>query len=291
MTATDRLIERIVGSYPHGWRDRYGDEVIQLALDLRHDGDRRRSSLVLDLARGSLKAWLFDRRTPMDNPTLRATSAVLWAWVAFATTAAWFGKNAGETPTKGAYNTMVSAHPFVGVLWTVLAVVGAVGIAVTVLVATPFAVIAARQARTDHRRGTLARMAAPPVIGVGWLVVLYALAHSSLHGSGGRLLEVGWLLLGPVGIVVATGLVVRVLRDTDLPAGTLRLGVLAAWSMTGVMGLGTAITLTWGLTADLTDPGYFRGGGVIGSWIVILAVMAGTTVVAMQSLRRLEPQS
>ena len=78
-------------AYPPGWRARYGDELNMLVSDLHEDG-RKPVPMAFDLLRGAAAAWYGNKRGfTMSERSRNALITVLWSWVAFAATAAWFG--------------------------------------------------------------------------------------------------------------------------------------------------------------------------------------------------------
>jgi hypothetical protein len=97
-------------AYPPDWRDRYGDELDQLVRDLREHG-RNRIPMAFDLLRGAAAAWSrTERGFTMSERSRQALITVLWSWVAFAATAAWFGHDLGIYPTRAIARQIASAH-------------------------------------------------------------------------------------------------------------------------------------------------------------------------------------
>src|SRR5215470_20416881 len=194
---------KLLVAYPPGWRARYGDELDLLLSDLRADG-RRPVPMAIDLISGAAAAWCGIRRGfAMSERSRNALITVLWSWVAFAATAAWFGHDLAIYPSRSAAPLIAHAHPAVPDAYQVLLAAGIAGLAATAIAAVAFAVEAARAARAEQRYRTLALMAVPPVVAGVWLGGARLLGTG--HDTTPRMtFSVFWLLLGLAGIAAAT---------------------------------------------------------------------------------------
>ena len=212
-------------AYPPGWRARYGDELELLVADLAEHG-RRPLPMAADLIRGAAGAWFMMRRGfAMSERSRGALITVLWSWVAFAATAAWFGHDLGRVSSSSqqAFATqpggdVVVLHPAVSPAlpdaYHVLFAAGVIGLVATAFAAVVFAIEAARFARAHQRKSTFALMAVPPVVAAAWLGGLQLLPSGT--ASTGRLtMAVLWLLLGVAGIAGATQAVCTIIRTTE----------------------------------------------------------------------------
>src|ERR1022692_4601861 len=151
-------------AYPADWRGPPGRGLELLIGDLR-DGGRKPVPMALDLLRGAATAWLRKTRgAAMSEHSRHALITVLWSWVGYAVTAAWFGRDLGIYPSRGAAQQIATAHPVVPDAFHVLLAVGVVGIAVTGIAAVPFAFEAARYARQNRGSSMFALMAVPPAV-------------------------------------------------------------------------------------------------------------------------------
>lgn len=274
----------LVLAYPPGWRARYGDELELLIRDLRDCG-RKPVPMIFDLLRGAVTAWARTKRgLVMSERSRNALITVLWSWVAFAATAAWFGHDLGIYPSRSAARQIALADSAVPDAFHVLIAVGVVGLAVTAIAAVPFAVEAARYARAQRRKGTLALMAVPPVVAAAWLGGLRLLTSGSpANGSaanGHLTVGVFWLLLGLAGIAGATQAVSTIVRTTEFSKATWRIGAGAATAITAAMLVGTGATIVWGLAfrASQAHPGDATG------WLTVTAILAVTTARAVIAL-------
>jgi hypothetical protein len=262
---------RLLLAYPPGWRARYGDEVDLLVSELCEDG-RRPVPMAIDLIGGAAAAWCGIRRGfAMSERSRNALITVLWSWVAFAATAAWFGHDLGIYPSRSAAPLIARAHPAVPDAYHVLLAAGIVGLAATAIAAGAFAVEAARAAGAERRYRTLALMAVPPVVAGVWLGGIQLLGTGS-DTTTRMTLAVSWLLLGLAGIAAATQTVAKIVRTTDFKPATWRIGSAAAAAVTAAMLVGTGATITWGL-AFRAAQGHNPGD----SWLIVTAILAVTT--------------
>ncbi|MBS2965191.1 hypothetical protein KGA66_19230 [Actinocrinis puniceicyclus] len=279
---TGRWLAALIRAYPPGWRRRFGRELETLVEDLAGDG-RPPLSVALNILRGAAAAWLTDRRTALPDRTT-ALLAVLWSWVCFAATAAWFGKNAGEYPSAALAQSVGNTHPGLAITTDLLLVAGIIGIVITLVAAVPFAVASVRRAVAERSRATLALIATPPTTVIVWLAGL-KLANTAAAGSTTRFVAVSvWLLAGVLGIAASTLAVGKVVARGGYPDWTWRVGLAAAAAVTVVMAAGAGATFAWGLAARPVRPG--PDGGAIG-WIIVVASMMLTTLRAVWALASL----
>jgi len=298
VTQSSRRPLRLLHTYPASWRARYGDELEQLVSDLRQDG-RRRIPIACDLLRGAAAAWLSQRRFVMSGLSERARGAlitVLWSWVAFAATAAWFGHDLPHAAQElasvypsGSWRVTI-LHPIVPGAYWVLLVAGSVGVVATVVAAVPFCFEAIRHARAAGKRGTLALIAVPPTTAVVWLAGVRLLPTGPLRTTDLRVAVI-WLLLGVAGVAVATQAVVKVVRASEFSDRTWRVGYVCATAVTAAMLVGTVATIAWGVAFHDTAPllGGAGAGGDLTGWLavtVIMTVTSGRAIIALANTWR-----
>jgi hypothetical protein len=265
-------------AYPPDWRARYGDELEVLVRDLNECG-RKKIPMAFDLLRGAAAAWCGTRRgLVMSERSRNALITVLWSWVAFAATAAWFGHDLGIYPSRSAARQIAFAHPAVPDAYHVLLGVGIVGVAVTAIAAVPFAFEAARYARSHRRNSTFALMALPPATAAVWLGVIQVVGR--VNSTAGMTFAVVWLLLGLAGIAWSIQAVVRIVRTCEFSRTTWQLGAGAAAAVTAAMLVGTGATIVWGL-AFRSSQGHTAGAS---GWLIVTAIMAVTTARAVIAL-------
>jgi hypothetical protein len=265
-------------AYPPDWRDRYGEELELLVRDLSEHGHNP-IPMAFDLLRGAAAAWCRTRRGfMMSERSRQALITVLWSWVAFAATAAWFGHDLGIYPTRSMAQKIASAHQVVPDAYHVLFGVGIVGIAATVVAAVPFALEAARYARAQHRNSIFALMAVPPLTAGIWFggLQLIGRANSTSHMTAAVL----WFLLGLAGIAASTQAVATIVMACDFRQTTWRIGAGAATAIAAAMLVGTGATIVWGL-AYRASQGH---NAVASGWLIVTAIMAVSTARAVIAL-------
>ncbi len=260
----------LLAAYPADWRARYGDELEQLVTDLREHG-RRPAALAFDLMRGAAAAWLTGGRDPMSERSRGALITVLWSWVAFAATAAFFGHDLGRTarvvavfarfppPRPTDMGFPYGAVPGLADAYHVLLAAGIVGIAATLVAAVPFALQAARRGG----RRTYVLMAVPLVVAAAWIGGLRLI-------PAGQAAAVFWLLLGVAGIAAATQAVVTIVRNTEFSDLAWRIGGVCAAAVTAAMLTATGATIAWGVV-------YGAGMLDVSTWLTVAAILAVTT--------------
>lgn len=273
-------------AYPPEWRDRYGEELEMLVSDLRDHG-RSPVPMTFDMLRGAAAAWCRTRRDLlMSERSRQALATVLWSWVAFAATAAWFGHDLAIYPTRSIARQIAATHQVVPGAYHVLIGVGVVGLAATVIAAVPFALEAARFARANRKSSVFALMAVPPVAAGIWLGgVRFA---GSANSTPAMTFAVIWLLLGLAGIAASTQAVISIVRTCEFSRTTWRIGAAAATAVAAAMLVGTGATIVWGLAFRASQG---HGAGASG-WLIVTAIMAVTTaraVIALLGARRPSP--
>jgi hypothetical protein len=270
---------RLLLAYPPSWRSRYGDELEMLIADMR-DGGRRSPLMAADLLRGAMLAWFRMRRGfAMSERSRSAQFTVLWSWVAFAATAAWFGHDLGIFPNRSQVVRFDPAHPGVPDSYHVLLGAGVVGVAATAVAALAFAVAAVRDARAHGKRSRYLLMAVPPVSAAIWIGGLHLIGpNSGSLGQDG--LAVFWLLLGVAGIAISTQAVITIVKSGDVDERTWRIGGAMATVVATAMVVATGATIAWGLLVHASQPLL----GDQGEWLTVTVIMAVTTVRAVLAL-------
>ena len=265
-------------AYPPDWRARYGDELELLVRDLREHG-RNPVPMAFDLLRGAAAAWCRTRRGfVMSERSRNALITVLWSWVAFAATAAWFGHDLGIYPSRSMARQIALTHSAVPDAYHVLLGVGIVGVAATAIAAVPFAFEAARYARAHRRNSIFALMALPPATAAVWLGVIQVAGRA--NSTAGMTFAVLWLLLGLAGIAGSTHAVAWIVRTCEFSRTTWRIGAGAAAAVTAAMLVATGATIVWGL-AFRSSQGHVAGTS---GWLIVMAIMAVATARAVIAL-------
>ena len=225
-----RSTDVALACYPPSWRERYGDELAELA----EDGD------TVDLLVGAARAWLH----PAGERTLQARrvstiSTVHVSWcVAFAG-ALFYLKAVNDPPLPGL--TTGASQP----LWGVAKMTFFLGWALVLIGGTGLlARIAIPAARS--RDWYVMRPMTPAVVLL--VVVVGSIPFVGSYGYGapslGAVIAIlGWLALGFALVLAGAAGPVLALRRSGLAAATLRLPMLVAAGVT-VMAMGLAIATT-----------------------------------------------
>jgi hypothetical protein len=278
--------DRLLIAYPPEWRGLYGEELEMLVRDLCKHG-RSPLPMTFDLLRGAAAAWCRTRRgLAMSERSRQALTTVLWSWVAFAATAAWFGHDLGIYPTRNIARQIATAHQVVPDAYHVLIGIGVVGLGATVIAAVPFAFEAARYARANHRYSILALMTVPLLTAAIWLGGVQVMGRTG--STAAMTVALVWLQLGLAGIAASIQAVVHIVRTCEFSRTTWRIGAAAATAVAAAMLVGTGATIVWGLAFHASQ-GHSAGTS---GWLIVTAIMAVTTaraVIALLSARRPAP--
>jgi hypothetical protein len=269
----------LLAAYPPDWRARYGDELELLVSDLR-GGGWKTLPMAFDLIFGAVSAWVTTGRGAlMSDRSKDALIGVLWNWVAFAAVGAWFGHDLGIYPTAISAQKISILHPAVPDAYNVLQVAGSIGVVVTGVAALAFGFDAIRFAMRTGTRRVFWLMAVPLVVAAAWLGGIQLLPAD--HSGGDLALAVGWLLLGVAGIAASTQAVVTVVRTAEFEPRTWRIGGITAAAVAAAMVVATVATIVWGIV-ERNQPHTGDASG----WLIVVAIMAVTTVRAVISLLR-----
>jgi hypothetical protein len=270
----------LLAAYPLDWRARYGDELELLVADMR-GGGWKTLPMAFDLFFGAMSAWVTTGRGAlMSGRSKDALIGVLWNWVAFAAVGAWFGHDLGIYPTAISAQRIAILHPAVPDAYNVLQVAGSIGVVVTGVAALAFGFDAIRFAIRTGSRRLFVLMAVPVVVAAAWLGGIQLLPADR---TGGDLaLAVGWLLLGVAGIAASTQAVVTVVRTAEFEPRTWRIGGIAAAAVAAAMVVATVATIVWGIVERINQPHTGDASG----WLIVVAIMAVTTVRAIMALLR-----
>jgi hypothetical protein len=274
MTADPRLVRALLACYPASWRRRYGDEYAQLLCDLRI---HRHPRLIADSLRGALRAQLSPGGPLMSFRSPMTTA--IWAAGLFTVAGIGFQK---------------LSEDFTGVasvVYALLVAAAAIALAALVAAAAPTAVALLR----GRDAGARWYLAVPVAGAAAWYGILrLALLLSRGHGVHSAANLTGFALIAAAGIAVvaatawAAGTVLRRV-PADQPR---RLRPAALLALAAGMAVTTVLALVWGLRVRASDPAAFHGDeGILAtpfvpSWIGVLVLMAGATVLAAIAGRR-----
>ncbi|PZS06372.1 MAG: hypothetical protein DLM56_00305 [Pseudonocardiales bacterium] len=278
--------------YPRPWRDRYGEELIDLLAAAPLTG-----FVVLDVVRGALDAHLnlselVGARSGMLVRIRSAAAAIFAAWVMFCFAAAVVARTTNEP----GFDEAAYAHPLIGALrW--VAIAGFAGsLLVVACAAAPLAVAAARQACRRRDPVALALFAAPPAglaIFAGYTALLFQLPDQPVHSVGNVVMSGSWLVLGvTLAEVAGVGAATALMRRTEFPPALLRLAGWAAAAAAVAMSIALSAGTGYGLAIWIETPSlFFSSNGVFATplpltWaaLLLVAVVASATA-ALAALR------
>lgn len=280
-----RTAARLSALYPPDWRERYGDELQALIVDMSGEGGvpwRQRADVVAAAGREWLRRLARDDREPRERMH-RATAMVLCAWAAFMIAGAIVQKSSehwqaalggGRPEADVAFAALIFGAALGGSL--VLS-----GIALTVPAMWRFL-----------RDGNWPRIRRPltvaAVLTAVWIATGAALI-AWVHGLGAG---IAWGLLGAAALAAWTAAAIRIARQLTLPAAILRIEGLLAIATSVTMAAMTVATGAWWVIVGSTSPGALSGTVGPGhsplrlALIVALTLMIGAVALATAGARR-----
>jgi hypothetical protein len=286
----DEQYRRLLRWYPGPWRDRYGDELVEMMHDeyggRRISGSARRSIALAGASqRVRMSGLVGDRDDPADRVRAGAL-LVLCSWALFVVAGSAFAKFAEHwaavTPPA---SRAVPAAAYVSV--SAAAALGAVIVGMAAAAAAPSFRRSMRQGGWSAIRRSVARAAsvslAALVAGVG--VITWAHHLSGPQRNGGLLLYgvvvLGWGLLVVAALTLWTWAAVVAMRRTPLTLRVLRIEGWLAFGATAAMVVVAAGTIAWWAAMASSAP-WFLDGGAVGSTASAVPpamVIAGTLMV------------
>lgn len=282
--------------YPAAWRARYGEEFAALLSD-----QRLTPRVALDVLLGALDAQLrvvplWGGESRMVNRLRSSQIAVFCAYICFVVAGIGFQK-------MTEYDDFTSAahqHTFVGVTYDAIVVGAAISLLAVVAGGVPLALAALRFA-WERRRWDIALLLATPAIALAALLGYGAFLLHIVNGgtsqfsrsaqSGVSVRDKIFFLILVAGFIVAAVVsawaVSASIRRAEIASSLFRFARIPALVTALVMLAVCLATLLWGVGLRDAEPDLFAGNdGVVAtsttlSWAVIVAVMAGATLVAL----------
>jgi hypothetical protein len=279
--------------YPRPWRERYGEELLELL------GSRRLSTTtIVATLRGALDAHahLPDLLPGACEGSVRLrwyTMTTFAAWVAFcAATAA-----VAKTMEAPAFASAAHGHVALSVLQTVARAAFAVAALAICLGGVPLAGTAVRQALRQRDRFRLGLLALPLIAGivtVGLAELLSRLHSGPVHSANTVWLAVGLVAVALLGAVIVVRAAGALLHETQLPPRVLRFAGAAAVVAATAMTVAVAAGAGYGVAVRLETPAlFFSRNGVlatplIATWLAaLLLAAAGVFVVDRATIHSL----
>ena len=287
-----RVAAVLVGVYPRQWRNRYGEELVDLIAAAPLTG-----FVVLDVVRGALDAHLILSEPVCEGSGMlarirSAAASTLAGWALFCFAAA----VVGSTTNDPRFDEAANAHPLIGALrW--LATAGlAVSLLVVVCTGLPIAVVTAWQARLRRDRAALALFAAPPAglaVFIGYTALLGQVPEQPVHSVENVVITVSWLLLGvSVAEVAGVGAATALIRRTEFSPALLRLAGWAAPAAAAAMSLALLAGAGYGVGIWIERPSLFLSSkGMLATplpltWAAALLIATAATATATLGARR-----
>jgi hypothetical protein len=263
-----RSAQRWLGCYPRAWRERYGEELVELVTAMSGDGQppwRARLDLLRAGAREHLREWGLGGGNASPRDRVRAgLLLVLCAWALFLVGGAIlqrFSENWRHvTPASDralpalAYDTLVAVAVLAGVLVLI-------GIAWTL----PRTTRLLSDGGWRRLRAPLVRATLAAVVALGGLVVLSVWSHrlGPAQRNGGDLgYELAFLAWGlaMIGALASwTAVAIHVARRIELSSPSLRIETLLAVSVTLCMAVVLVATAVWWGVLAHTAPWALHG--------------------------------
>lgn len=292
-----RLLLRL---YPVVWRRRYGDEFAAL-LEAQPVTPR----IVVDVLAGAIDARVVALRAVrggqrMINKLRASQIAVFCAYICFVVAGMGFQK-------MTEYDDFASAarqHALVGGAFDAIVVGAVVSLFAVLAGGAPLALAALRYA-WERKRWDIALLLATPAIALAALLGYGAFLLHIVHGGQAQFVtpvtgvttrEKVFFVILLVGFGIAalasTWAVSSAIRRAEIQPSLFRFARIPALVAALVMLAVSAATLLWGIGLRGADPGLLTGNdGVLAtnttlSYLVILAVMLGASVVALVAAAR-----
>jgi hypothetical protein len=280
--------------YPRPWRERYGEELLELL------GSRRLSTTtIVTTLRGALDAHahLPDVLPCASGSRVRLrwyTITTFAAWVAFCVATAGVAKTM-EAP---AFAAAAHGHAALSALQTVARIAfAAAGLAIC-LGGMPLAGAAVRQAFRQRDRALFGLLALPVIaatVAVGLAELLSRLHTGSVHSANTVWLAVGLLAVALLEAVTVVRAVSALVHATELPPQLLRFAGGAAVVAATAMTVGVAAGAGYGVAVRLLTPTlFFSSNGVLATplvitWLAALVIAAAGVFVADRATIRSLP--
>jgi hypothetical protein len=280
----------LVRAYPRSWRERYGDEVLAW-VEEGGLGPAR----ALDLLRGALDARLHpelvgEGSIRMVERLRGAVLGVLCGYAVFVVAGAGYQKlTEYEDFTEAAQR-----HAALGVAFRTIVVASVVALGAMVAAGAPIGLATVRQALAGRRAlwRPLGLVAVAVLWFAGTLALLAWRARSTPPPTGqmSSAAEVsGWLASLLLAATVGVAAAVTAVRRSELGLGLLRFGAAAVAVVAAAMLVMLGATVWWGLALRSADPALFhshqgvRASSTVASWVVIVALMAASTTLALRA--------
>jgi hypothetical protein len=285
---------RLIRLYPRAWRERYEEEFVALI-------EQRPASFrdALDVALGVLDAWLRPQVEGRKVVIYRMRSSVLgvlWAWVGVVVAGVGFQKMTEYED----FVRVARQNITVGAAFDTVVVGAVLALAAVLVGGMPIVLAALREAIAEGRKDVPLLLCVPPlslaafvgyVLLVGKVVcpVVGCLTVHSLVNVALFLSIAGAFVLAAVASAASVSVAVR---RSEVGERLYRFALYPAALATLAMVVVLAATVSWGVALWVQAPALFAGDdGILATptsatWLVILAVMGGSTCAAVAAVVR-----
>jgi hypothetical protein len=283
----------LVRLYPRPWRERYGEELLELL------GARRLSAAtILATVRGAL-----DAHAHLPDLLPGAEKGVRLRWYTVTTFAAWVAfcvatAGVAKTTEAPAFASAAHGHLALSVLQSVARVAVAVAALAVGVGGVPLAMTAVRQAVRQRDRALFSLLALPVVataVPLGLTVLVSRLHGGSVHSASTVGLAAGLLAVALLGAGTLVRAVGALLHETEFSPRLLRFAGGAAVVAATAMTVGVAAGAGYGLAVRLETPAlFFSRNGVlatplVATWLAALLCAAAAVLVADRATLRVLP--
>ena len=289
----DRRAERLLRWYPAAWRDRYGEEMTGLIVDMS-DGRRLSWRLRADVAAAGAR----ERLRVRGGDARSGGRVVLWAWAIFVLA----GMIVAKTSEHWQSALPAGGHPVASVSFVALTVLGAAtavlvlaGIALTI----PSLIALLRSGRWPQIRRWILTAATLTTVLVAATAGLAAWAHGlTPHARNGHDALYGaaffaWAALAATTVLAWTKAATATADRLNLSSTTLQLHARMTTVIAILMALMTAATVAWWVAVAIVAPGALTGtpaaphaSPVVPALIMAAVLMTVATTLATAGARR-----
>lgn len=280
----------LVRFYPRGWRERYEEEFLAM-LEQRPASVWDLFNVALGVLDARLRPQVVTERSIMVERMRRSVLAVLWAWVGLVVAGVGFQKMTEYEDFARA----ARENALVGGAFDAVVIGAVVALAAIFVGGVPIAFAAARGALTEGRRDVALLLCVPVLslaVFVGYTLVIVRGIDPALERiAPGEAMKVPLLLslalVFVLAAVASAGAVSAAVRRSEIGALPIRFAVYPAAAASAAMVVVLVGTAVWGLALRAQAPALFAGDEGIasastsGTWMVIVAVMAVSTGVAV----------
>lgn len=277
--------------FPAAWRDRFGEEFGALL-----DETPSSPGVLFDVIVAAVDAHLHPtgprRRWPLMIERLRISELVVFAsWVVFVVAGLAFQRMTEGPP----FSIVASTVPAIGGAYAAIVAGALISLLAVVVAGVPIALAILRTAVERRRWRQVGLLAVPPVsfaIWVGLTAVLLSLGDPPSGGPGRIVAFLAWVGVFVAAAIASTVAVSAAALDAEVDGSLYRRAARPAMVTAIAMTVVVLGVVAWGVgVALVSPPDFWSFEGILSSstpltWLGIVIVMAGATVVAARAAAR-----